>query len=61
MTAAVFKIVLFLLVNGYFPDGPVSRPLKNFEKSFAVQVYFIQLPKQSNELASTRKATKRHF
>ena len=35
MIAAVLQIVLFLLINGYFPGGPVSRPLRYFnEKEF---------------------------
>ena len=45
MAAAVLKMVLFLLINGYFPGGPVSRPFRDFngKHSIILEIYLKKL------------------
>ena len=45
MAAAVLKMVLFLLINGYFPGGPVSRPFRDFNGKHSMN-YFRDLSKK---------------
>ena len=39
MAAAVLKMVLFLLINGYFPGGPVSRPFRDFNGKHSMNYF----------------------